>query len=250
MIRMFTGMYPQELQRALAAWDPQYDPAARMIRRPFSSPGYHTTLTGGSVHPTRESLSYALALLDSGEPARLTQAIDILDRVLALQDINPDSPTYGIWPWFLEEPLDQMSPPDWNWADFCGTRLIQIAMDHRERLPSALAHRLDQAILHAARSIQHRDMGPHYTNIALMGTYVTYTAGEFYNETGILDYARRRLRRFYDYTREQGAFTEFNSPTYTAVAIRVLARMRRDIHDRDAHPMLDWLYNLAWADVA
>lgn len=249
-MRTFTEAQRRELDRALATWDPQYDPAERMIRRPFSSPGYHTTLTGGFVHPTRESLTYALALLDSGEPERLARATEILDRMLALQDTNPDSPTYGIWSWFLEEPLSQMSPPDWNWADFCGTSLIQIAMDHRDRLPAELAYRLDQAVLHAARSIQRRDVGPHYTNIALMGTYVTYTAGEFYGEAEILDYARRRLRRFYEYTREQGAFTEFNSPTYTAVAIRVLARMRRDIRDRDVHPMLDWLYDLAWADVA
>ncbi len=240
----------RELTRALTAWDPDYDPVERMIRRPFSSPGYHTTLVGGTVHPTRESLSYALALLDSGEPERLSRAVAILDRVLALQDTDPESPTYGLWPWFLEEPLSQMSPPDWNWADFCGTSLIQIAMDHRARLPASLAQRLDQATIHAARSIQRRDVDLYYTNIALMGTYVTYTVGEFYQMGDLLDYARSRLRRFYEYTRAQGAFTEFNSPTYTAVAIRVLARMRRDIRDPEAHPMLDWLYDLAWADVA
>ena len=37
----------------------------------------------------------------------------IIGKVLSLQDTDPSSKTYGIWPWLLEEPLEQMSPPDW-----------------------------------------------------------------------------------------------------------------------------------------
>ena len=111
----------------------QYDPRENLIQRPFSSPGYHTTLKGGTVHPTCDSLNYSVALLDSGDPAHLKRACDVLRRAIGLQDQNPANPTYGIWSWFMEEPLEQMSPPDWNWADFCGTQLIQIALDHRDR---------------------------------------------------------------------------------------------------------------------
>jgi hypothetical protein len=57
-------------------------------------------------------------------------------------------------------------------------------------------------------------MGPGYTNIALMGTYVTYVAAELYGWPDLKAYAAARLRRFCDYTLEQGAFTEYNSPTY------------------------------------
>ncbi|MBN2316104.1 MAG: hypothetical protein JXM79_19410, partial [Sedimentisphaerales bacterium] len=90
--------------KALGEQDERYDPVERMIRRPFSSPGYHTTLKGGDVHPTRDSLNYAVALLDSGEPERIEQARQILRRVIALQDQDPNSRTYGIWSWFMEEP--------------------------------------------------------------------------------------------------------------------------------------------------
>ncbi len=239
-----------ELRRALAEWDTAYDPAERMIRRPFHSPGYHTVYRGDFTHPTRESLDYALALLDSGEEERLRTACGILDRVLALQDTDPESKTYGIWSWFMEEPLERMSPPDWNWADFCGTALIQVAMDHRARLPGGLAERLDASLHHAVRSIMRRDMGPHYTNIALMGTHVTYTVGELYGDAEVLEYARRRLRRFAEHTREQGAFNEYNSPTYTSLAIRILARMLRDIDDPGPRPILEELHDLVWSDVA
>ena len=239
-----------DLRRALTAHEAAYDPAERMLVRPFSSPGYHTALTGGDVHPTRESLVYALALLDSGEEADRERAAAILDRVLALQDTEPSSPTYGIWSWFLEEPLSAMSPPDWNWADFCGSALIQVLMDHGDRLDPGLTQRLDDAVCHAARSIQRRDVGPDYTNIALMGAYVTYAVGEFCERPDLLAYARKRLQRFVGHTKATGAFTEFNSPTYSVVALRVLARMRRDIRDAEAHPDLAWLYDLAWRDVA
>ncbi len=101
----------------------RYDPAEKVLRRPFSSPGYHTTLKGGTVHPTRGSFCYALALLDGGRDEDRRRAEEILVRVTALQDQDPKSRTYGIWSWFLAEPLQKMSPPDWNRADFCGAAL-------------------------------------------------------------------------------------------------------------------------------
>ena len=156
---LFSAAFSSEAQRqgflrALEAQDRRYDPAACMIRRPFSSPGYHTTLTGGTVHPTRDSLQYALALLDSGEPARLERAAAVLEKVISLQDQDPASRTYGIWSWFLEEPLETMAPPDWNWADFCGALLLQVARDHGDRLSEKLRAEVRASCLHAAHSIK------------------------------------------------------------------------------------------------
>ncbi len=142
------NFFPTEVRRqaflqALQKEDANYDPSQQMLRTPYSSPGYHTTLTGGYVHSTRGSLDYAVALLDSGDPERFKRAEAVLRRVIALQDQDPNSPTYGIWSWFLEEPLERMSPPDWNWADFCGTQLLQVAIDHMDRLAPELIYRYD-----------------------------------------------------------------------------------------------------------
>ena len=238
------------LNRALAPMHADYDPAAHMLREPLHSPGYHTTLTGGTVHSTRSALGYAVALLDTGDEPLRQRACEILSTVTALQDTDPSSKTYGIWSWFLEEPLARMSPPDWNWADFCGVQLLQVALDHRARLPPDLASRVDASIRHAARSIERRNITPSYTNIALMGTYVTFVAAELYGWPDLKDYAAQRLRRFYDYTREQGAFSEYNSPTYSAVALEELGRMRLHIQDPAARPLIDELYRLVWEDIA
>ena len=244
---------PEQLARlnqALAPLHAQYDPAEKMLRTPFSSPGYHTTLKSGFVHPTRNALHYAVALLDTGDESNRWRALDILRRVMALQDQNPESKTYGIWSWFLEEPLDKMSPPDWNWADFCGTALLQVALDHRDLLPPELAVQVDAAIRHAARSIQRRNVGPGYTNIAIMGTYVTLVAAEFYGLADLREYALARLRRFHEYTFQNGAFTEYNSPTYTVVALKELGRMLQHVQDPEARRQVQDIYRLGWEEIA
>lgn len=240
----------RELIETVKVWNQQYDPEAKMIRRPFSSPGYHTTLKGGDVHPTRDSLDYAVALLDTAESEWQTRAEDILRKVISLQDQDPASKTYGIWSWFLEEALDKMSPPDWNWADFCGVRLLQVALYHRARLPADLAEKLDASIRHAARSIQRRNVGPGYTNIAIMGSYVTLVAAELYNLEDLKDYAIQRLQRFHAYTMEQGAFTEYNSPTYTIVALQEIGRLRLQAKDPEARRLAEDIYRVAWQEIA
>ncbi len=247
--------FPTEVRRqaflgALEKQDQNYDAGAQMLRTPYSSPGYHTTLKDGFVHGTRNSLDYAVALLDSGDAERLQRAEQVLSRVIALQDQDPNSRTYGIWSWFLEEPLDKMSPPDWNWADFCGTQLLQVAIDHTDRLSEDLRSKVKDSILHAARSIVRRNVGPSYTNIALMGTYVTLVAGERFSVFDLADYGRRRLRRFYDYTREKGSLTEYNSPTYTMVAIEEISRMIQHVRDSESQRLLKELNTRAWRHVA
>ncbi len=248
---MLTVSQREELLRALTERDRQYDPDVRLLRVPLKGPGYHTTLSDGTlVHPTRESAAYAVALLDSGEEWRRERALEVLDTLLSLQDQDPGSRTYGIWSWYQDEPLARMSPPDWNWADFLGVQLLQVALDHRDRLPADLAERLEAAIEHACRSIIRRNVGMDYTNIAIMGTYVTYVAGETYAWSDILEYAGARLRRFYDFTLEEGGFPEYNSPTYSVVAITELTRMLAHVRNPEARRLVQEIHDRAWKDVA
>jgi hypothetical protein len=238
------------LERSLAPMDKEYDPAEQMIRRAVSTAGYHTTMAGVAVHHTRESLHYAVGLLDTGRPEARERAVAILRRVLALQDTDPASKTYGIWSWYLEEPLEKMNPPDWNWADFNGVTLLQVARDHRDRLPADLAQAVDDALLHICRCIKKRNVQSGYTNIAIMGAYVTAVAGELYDWPEFRNYGLERLKRFADFTRENGTFQEYNSPTYTRVALNELSRMKAHVRDADAQALLDHLVRLAWMEIA
>jgi hypothetical protein len=238
------------LNQALVSHHEKYDPDEAMLKRPFSSPGYHTTLKGGMVHPTREAANYAVALLDTGDAELQKRAEAVLRKIVSLQDTNPENKTYGIWSWFLEEPLSQMAPPDWNWADFIGTQLLQIALSHCERLPADLMAQIDAAIGHACRAIIKRNVGPGYTNIAIMGTYVTLVAGELYNNDEFRDYGLRRLKNFHEFTLKHGAFSEYNSPTYTIVALEEIGRLRAHVRTPEAKPLIEDIYRVAWQEIA
>ncbi len=238
------------LERALERMDSRYDPDEKMVTSTISKVGYHTTLKAGTVHPTRTSLTYAVALLDSGDDKRLDRARAILDRVIDLQDQNPDSRTYGIWSWYYEEPLDKMSPPDWNWADFCGVQLLAAWVDHRHRLDKELVEKIRTSIIHAAESIKRRNVGLGYTNIAIMGTYVTLITGEQLKVDHIHDYAKDRLKRLHKHILDQGSFNEYNSPTYTIVALAELSRMLMHVQDQDDIELINDIHDLAWKHAA
>ena len=230
--------------------DRHYDDSEKMLRVPFRSAGYHTTLKGGMVHPNRDSMVYAVALLDSERDELVGRAEEVIKTVVSHQDTNPDHDTYGIWSYHLEEDLETMSPPDWNWADFIGKELLAVALRHGNRVTEETKQLVDQAIYHAAQSIRRRNMGPHYTNISLMGTYVTHVYAERYDDADMLAYAKERLANVLGYTRHNGAFTEYNSPNYNILATTDIGRMLADFLDEESKKAAAWLHDFAWKNIA
>lgn len=235
----------------LAEAEGRYSADARMIGRSWSSGGYHTQVPDGVwVHPTRDNLDYALALLQAGEAARAARAADVIGKVLTLQETDPTARTYGIWPWLLEEPLDQMAPPDWNWADFCGARLAQMLIDHADQLPADLIAAMRASLGHAAWAIFRRNVGPGYTNIAVMGGCVTVAAGEILGEPRLVDYGRQRLGKLVAHTAHHGGFNEYNSPTYTMVVVHECERALQLLADGRARAHATALWETAWRTIA
>jgi hypothetical protein len=247
-----------ETQRGAAArvrgqelYDSVYDPVACMIRVPFQSPGYHSKVPDGTlVHPTNPSLLYALELLFRNDAAADERACSIIRKVLPLQDKDPVSKTYGIWPWLYEEPLSMMAPPDWNWADFCGFRLATILVKAESRLPGDLRDEVKDALFHAAGAIYRRNVGAHYTNICVMGGIVSTLAGEILNEERMIAYGRQRLADVVAHHRRDGGFSEYNSPTYTRVVLWDCEVARTCIKDREALASVDYLFHHAWKTLA
>ncbi len=211
---------------------------------------YHTRLAMCTVHGTVPALDYALALLDSGREEDLPRAFDILGNVLQYQDTNPIHPTYGIWPWFMEEPLSKMNPPDWNWADFCGRRLLLCLACHADRMPPELRGRIQSALRHACLSIFRRNVDKFYTNISIMGAMVTLCSGERFGWDDMVAYGLARLRDQWEFVRENGTFAEFNSPTYTIVAMEELTCLEGLTRNREALELVHGLLDMAWKTVA
>lgn len=246
----------KDLEKVLARLreeESHYNPELRLLRAAFHSPGYHTTLTKDKypyVHNTRESLDYAFRLLESENQDYRQRALDIIERIISLQETDPGKPTYGIWSWFYEEPLEKMSPPDWNWADFLGKTLLKILYGHESRLPSELAERVRESVCRACDAIIKRNVGPGYTNIAIMGALVTILAGELLAREDYLQYGVRRLEIFNEYTGRTNSFEEYNSPTYTALALVELTDLDRLANHPGVKELSSKLLELGWRSIA
>lgn len=228
----------------------RFDDSAAMLAEPPPNLGYHSRIKRGCVHPTRETLQYALLALEMGGRARVDRAQRAIRSVLALQDAARKSPTFGIWPWYAEEPIAKMRPPDHNWADFLGATLLDIRQAHASCFRDDLLALIDSAIKRAATAICGRDVGAAYTNIAIMGSLVVLRAGELYDVNEWKAYGRNKLAQVGTRTRENGGFDEFNSPTYTSVAICEIERARQSFVSSSAVPELDFLHERAWAELA
>jgi hypothetical protein len=231
--------------------NPRYDSTAHMITKKLNGWNYHTDALTGTYHEVRSSFNYAVALLDSGEKEYEQRAFNVIDATIDLQDTDPNSRSCGVWPYYKEEPLaTKKSPIDFNWADFNAVSLLDIYMYHKNQLPQNLLKKVENALMLAAKSVQKRDCQPDYTNIAIMGTYVTYMVSHLFNLPEMQEYASRRLKTFYDYTKDKGGFTEYNSPTYSIVALNELSRLKRNVVEPEASGMIDELYDLCWSVVA
>ena len=229
----------------------RFDEKASMVTVSWQGPGYHSRIPEGArVHAVVPSLKYALVLLKGSNRALDQRAIDIISKILPLQELDSSLPTYGIWPWLLEEPLSKMSPPDWNWADFCGGILLLVLKDHSGQIPASLKGLIREALGHAAWSIFRRNVLPGYTNICIMGAGIAAATGECLGEPRLVEYGRRRLQSMVRSTEYHESFEEYNSPFYTLVALEELDRILYLVTDSETRRAAEWLHAFGWQMVA
>ena len=239
------------IRKSVERQEDRYDPAGKMLVSELNGWNYHTDALTGKFHQVRGSFSYAVSLLDLDDPKYQQRAFDVIEKTISLQDTDPASRSCGVWPYYEEEPLaTKKSPIDFNWADFNAVSLLDIYMGHQDKIPADLLKKIEDALILAAKSIQKRNVSPGYTNIAIMGTYVTYVVSHLFDMPELKEYAIARLQKFYDYTQEKNGFSEYNSPTYTITALDELDRMKRHIIEPGARKTIDALYTIAWDIVA
>ena len=202
-------------------------------------------------HPVRESLYYALVLLELADRSLQGRAEAVIRRVIALQETgDPQAKTHGLWPYFLEDPVSSWPWPDFNWADFNGMTLLLIRQRHGRRLPAPLVGEIERAIMRAAICIRRRNVNLNYTNIAIKGTFVALSAAEMSGDGELLGYALDRLRRLRDAVMAAGGFAEYNSPTYAAVSLAGLHAIATYAEDSRARALVAPLIKRFWRDIA
>jgi len=209
--------------------------------------GYHSFVPPGTVvHPTRENLRFAQQLLHRNEPDSSFRACEVIAAVLREQQGDPTHDAYGVWPWFVEENCDQMAPPDKNWAAFNGAFLLTMLCRHADQIPPTLQKEMEDATRQACYSIFRRNVGPDYTNIALMTAAVTLCFGEKFQHPIFFEFGKTLLEKFRRFTWQQGSFAEYNSPTYTMVALEEIERILMLVKDTASREIAEELRFHAW----
>lgn len=240
------------LMKDLEAKDKEYDESKKMLFCITQNKHYHSDLDSGVVvHQTRESLEYAVALLKTDDEVYKKRAVDIIKAILPLQEKDESLSYCGIWPYYPEDPLKgRKAAIDYNWADFIAVPLIDVIINHSAYVGEDLVNEIKEALVLSAKAIKKRNVQPDYTNICIMGTYVCYIVGDICKLPDMTKYARDRLINFYNYTIKNKGFTEYNSPTYTLVAMDELLRMQQTIINKDDRKIIDRLYEMCWEMIA
>lgn len=211
---------------------------------------YHTKLIGQEVHGTRDSLGYAVGLLYGEDEEYTKRAIEIIEKMLKLQDTDPESRTFGLWPYYAEEPLDEMDAPDWNWADFLGKQLLEILYAHKNKIPDELITDIESACGYACESVIRRNEGVQYTNVVFMECLLLIATGETLKNKRYFDYGLDKLERFLGFYKFHGAVFEYNSPCYTPLITRDVGTFLKLVKDERAKKMAEMVNDICWKMIA
>ena len=188
--------------------------------------GYHTRRTG-ILHPLRDAAEYADAIFQGGMEELFGRGEQVIRRICSLQDAKEGSRTYGLWSYYLEENLDDMIAPDYNWADFISKCLLGIRILASDRVTAETKEIMMPLSGGQPMCSIRRNVGLDYTNIALMSSMTILSAGELLQDKAIFEAGKERLEKLYAYTKFNGAFSEYNSSAYVLVALNEIARMKR-----------------------
>lgn len=246
-------MDKEELQRhreALDLVEKNYDENTHSVIIHSKNDAYHTKLANQEVHDIRGSVTYAVALLYGEREADYPRAEALIEKVLSLQDIDPDSNTFGLWSYFEEEPLEKMDAPDRNWADFIGKQLLEILYVHKDKLNGSLIPKIEFACRCACESIIRRNEGVQYTNIAATDTFVTILTGELLGEPRLIEYGKKKMERYLAFAKYNGEVFEYNSPCYTLLITRDAATFLRFVKDPQASAYAQEINHMAWSVIA
>jgi hypothetical protein len=182
-------------------------------------------------HLVRETIYYALGLLERNEGDDRLTAAAAIQSVLRSQWNAPGTVYHGTWRRTPDEPTPGESPIEWrdydpNWREFIGTALILILDRHERALPPSLVQAIDAAVKRAVLGTLSRTVPATYSNIALMRAFLLDAAGDRFGEWNWCQQGLNLGREIHALFERTNAFEEYNSPTYYGVDFAALAMWR------------------------
>ncbi len=176
---------------------------------------------GNQFHAPIPALTFAYSLVENGTPENLAQAEKTIAAVLECQETRTGDPHCGNFLWEREDQVVE----DLNAVQFILFSLIPILIQWPDRLSGELQDRMTDAIRLGLDEITRIDVHPEYTNIVLKDITNSCLGGELLQDESTAQRGYDKLVRWIRYTSKSGIPSEFNSPGYARVAIRVLKRL-------------------------
>lgn len=211
--------------------------------------GYHSQRTG-KVHGTNKSAEYAAAIFHTGQTEYYGRAERVFLRLAELQDTDISSDTFGLWPYYAEESLENMKAPDYNFSDFIGKHFIAALEEREAEISRETAGIMRNTLKNAMACSIKRNVSPDYSNISMMSCMTIISAGELLDDDALRAAGKARLKKAYKYNKYNGAFSEYNSSTYTPLAIAELTRMMMFFKDEECRRMAAELHDMAWENLS
>ena len=138
---------------------------------------YHSQRTG-LVHETNKSAEYAAAIFHTGQTEYYGRAERVFLRLAELQDTDISSDTFGLWPYYAEESLENMKAPDYNFSDFIGKHFIAALEEREAEISRETAGIMRNTLKNAMACSIKRNVSPDYSNISMMCCMTIISAGE------------------------------------------------------------------------
>ena len=209
---------------------------------------YHSKMSDSTVHVIQPSSAYARRLICSGENIELGEKI--FEKVISLQDNDPQSKTCGLWPYYLEEKLEEMDAPDKNMAGFNSREMLQVLYECADSVSKAIRDKMIDAVNAACVAIIKRNEGVQYTNVAFMESFVLCSTGEITQSTEFIKKGREKLKKSLGFIWYQGSAFEHNSPCYSFLCVRDLGSILKYIKDEESLYYAKQINDYIWSVMA
>ncbi len=219
------------------------DPEVGLIKS-HCIPNYHSNLKPGEYHFIKSSVDLALLTFAVGDEPHYHAANEMLCRAIAMQCRTGECA--GVWPYYLEETLEEMVAPDWNYADFNALPIITILKEYGDKLEPGTYDACREACLYACRAIQKRNLTVLYTNPTVSSVYILALCAELFDRPDLMAYAKHKLNKFYYMTMKDGTYNEYNCPGYTKLILEFYSIILRNVTDPEILEKVTTLNDLAW----
>ena len=239
-------MLEKMIENAHGRFDPEYGMLTRLVEGHKGA--YHTNYTG-LIHHTRDSAEYINKVCYMKKSEYYSEVRAILKKLPEVQDSREGSPTYGLWGYVCEEPIEEMLAPDYNNADFTGKHIAYVLKHCPEALDEESKAAAKLSLTRAAQCSINRNVSADYTNISFMSLNTIIGAGELCDRHDMFEIGKKRLETAYKYQKHNGGFSEFNSPTYSPLVVEELGRLLTITEDEEITKMATELIYMAWEEI-